>query len=225
MTDWASETKKIYDHIRSETTPYDIEVDGHTLTVLPNVFSPKYFTDSEYFAREIANISAGKSMLEIGTGTGIVAVFAAMSRATVVATDINSSAIENARLNAERLDVEVDVREGNLFDPIAGDEKFDLIFWNHPFNKSEEEVDDILLRAGFDHEYHGVKQYLREGHKYLSPGGKLLLGTGGFADREEINSFARECEYSIREVCRQEFPIEHGADLMLSYIIYEYTKD
>lgn len=224
MTDWAAETREVYDHIRSETKPYEIEVDGHTLTVLPNVFSPKYFTDSEYFAREIAKISECKSILEIGTGTGIVAVSAAMAGASlVVATDINPAAVENARINAKNQAIEVDVRLGSLFDPIAEDEKFDIIFWNHPFNKSEEEVDDILLRVGFDHDYRGVKQYLCEGHQHLVQGGKLLLGTGGFADREEINAFARECGYEVREVCRHDFPIEHGSDLMLSYIIYEYT--
>lgn len=226
MTNWAAETLKVYDHIRSETRPYSIMVDGHMLTVLPNGFSPKYFTDSEYFAQEIAKIAGGKSLLEIGTGTGIVAIFAALAGASrVVATDINPQAVNNAKLNAQQLNVDVEVLEGSLFDPIVADQKFDLIFWNHPFNKAEQEVDDMLLRAGFDHGYQGVKEYLRLGQQYLASGGKLLLGTGCFADRVEINAYAHECGYAAKEVCRKDFPIEHGADLILSYIVYEYTKE
>lgn len=79
-----------------------------------------------------------------------------------------------------------------------------------------------MLRAGFDYQYRGVKEYINRGRDFLEPGGKLLLGTGGFADLNEINSYAEQCGYHVQEIARKTFPIEHGSDLMLSYIIFEY---
>ena len=54
------------------------------------------------------------------------------ARREVVATDVNPRALAMARLTAELNELDIDVRDGSLFDPVAG-ETFDLIATNPPF--------------------------------------------------------------------------------------------
>ena len=74
---------------------------------------------------------AGRA-LDLGTGCGVQALHLAGHCAAVVATDVNRRALWTTRLNAALNQVEVDVREGSFFDPVAG-ERFDLIATNPPF--------------------------------------------------------------------------------------------
>src|SRR5213078_1865678 len=76
---------------------------GFKLKVRPTVFHPKFFISSERFAEFIDTLDlSGQHVAEIGTGSGILALAAARSGATlVVATDINPNAAASANENAE----------------------------------------------------------------------------------------------------------------------------
>jgi methylase of polypeptide subunit release factors len=81
----------------------------------------------------LAVLPDGGSVLEIGTGCGVVALLAAARAERVVATDFNPRAVNVASFNAvfNRRD-NVEVRQGDLFEPV-GDEQFDRIFTNPPY--------------------------------------------------------------------------------------------
>jgi methylase of polypeptide subunit release factors len=70
--------------------------------------------------------------LDLGTGCGIEALLATRHARTVVATDINPRALEYAALNARLNGETLDLREGSLFETVAG-ETFGLIVANPPF--------------------------------------------------------------------------------------------
>lgn len=70
--------------------------------------------------------------LDLGTGCGVQALHLAQHAREVVATDVNPRALAMARLTASLNQVDFDVRDGSLFDPVAG-ETFDLIATNPPF--------------------------------------------------------------------------------------------
>ncbi len=70
--------------------------------------------------------------LDLGTGCGVQALHLAQHSREVVATDVNPRALAMARLTAELNGVDIDVRDGSLFGPVAG-ETFDLIATNPPF--------------------------------------------------------------------------------------------
>lgn len=76
-------------------------------------------------------VRPGERALEIGTGSGAVAVHLARQGAKVRATDINPAAVEHARGEAKRAGVEVDFVVGDLFGPIRG--RFDLVVFNPPY--------------------------------------------------------------------------------------------
>src|SRR5688572_18246060 len=109
--------------------------DGVPLVVLPQVFNPVLLRSGALMARALSGLAIGDatslSVLDLGTGSGIGAVFAARKGASVVAVDINPEAVRCARINAllNHVDERIDVRLGDLFEPVRGEE-FDLVLFN-----------------------------------------------------------------------------------------------
>jgi release factor glutamine methyltransferase len=198
-----SYTQKL-DHIKTlldnsqqfDGATYSAIKSGIEIDVFKNVFSPSYFDDSEYFANNIQSVS-GLDVLEIGTGTGLIAIKLAMGNALkVVATDVNPAAVINARHNVVKhnLQSKVDIRLGYIFQPVKG-EKFDLIFWNIPFGYVDADLKSEiglchriseLEKSVFNPYYNFLHDYLNEGFDYLKPNGMLQLGFSPTIGREDI---------------------------------------
>jgi methylase of polypeptide subunit release factors len=77
--------------------------------------------------------SPARVALDIGTGSGVQAIWAARHSERVVAVDVNPRALNLAAFNARLNEVEnVEFCEGSLFEPVAG-ERFDLVLCNAPY--------------------------------------------------------------------------------------------
>lgn len=122
--------KHRYDDFRLE------RVHGMPFLVIPSVFNPKVPRSGEFLASQLDSRMVGPDceVLDMGSGSGVCAVFAAKYARRVVAVDINPAAVRCAGINALLNGVEtaIDVRHGDLFAPVSG-EKFDLIVFNPPF--------------------------------------------------------------------------------------------
>lgn len=170
-------------------------VEGIDVVVLPDVFNPRVFGSSDCLVRAVRQTTfapAARRVLELGTGTGVNAIAAAMRGGDVVATDINPAAVRCARMNVTMhgLEDRVDVRQGDLFAPVRG-ESFDLVLFNPPFFDGHPTSDrdrawrsvDVLERFG-----EGLDEALSEGGRALvvvsSHGGRQrtvdALERGGF---------------------------------------------
>ncbi len=111
---------------------------------------------------------AGRA-LDLGTGNGHQALLAARHAEQVTAIDINPRALRFAAFNAALNGVGgIDLREGNLFEPVAG-ERFDLIVCNPPYVVSPET--DIVYRDGGLPGDSFSEKIVRELPGYLEPGG------------------------------------------------------
>ncbi len=127
-------------------------------------------------------------ILDIGTGSGCIAVTAAVnsSQATFTAIDISPAALAVARENARTHGVEERMRflEGNLFAPLDPDEKFDIIASNPPYVRSDEmeglQIDvlrhepHLALVAGPDG-LEIIRRLVADASARLKPGGHLLM--------------------------------------------------
>lgn len=163
------------------------EIDGLRLLVLPEVFHPLVFRSGSLLARTLGALPAAAgdqppSLLDMGTGTGIGALFAARRGYRVVAVDINPLAARCARINAllNQLEDRIEVRQGDLFEPVGGD-LFDLVSFNPPYFPG---APNSALDAAWRGE--GVLELFAEGlHQVLAPGGRalLVLSTDGQCDR------------------------------------------
>ncbi len=79
--------------------------------------------------------------LDLGTGCGVQSLHLAGHSDHVVATDVNPRALAMARFNAALNGIDLDVRDGSLWEPVAG-ERFDLVTTNPPFVISRRPVSE-----------------------------------------------------------------------------------
>jgi methylase of polypeptide subunit release factors len=95
------ESRVVLQQSQDEVFPYRIEAFGLPILVYKDVFSPKHFNGWEIFTRNFPDFK-GKSILEIGCGTGITSVYlAAKGASKVFAMDINPEAVKNTQANIE----------------------------------------------------------------------------------------------------------------------------
>lgn len=80
----------------------------------------------------LAGYRAGQHVLDLGTGSGIHGILAALAGAQVTATDVSAPALELAAFNAALNGICLDLRRGSLYEPVVG-ERFDVIVSNPPF--------------------------------------------------------------------------------------------
>ncbi len=115
----------------------------------------------------------GKDILEIGTGSGIVALFLAKSAKKVLAIDINPEAVKCAKENAELNGIKnAEFLESDLFENVK--EKFDLIVFNPPYLPDEKISKDVALDGGKDGRK-VIERFLKDAPKFLKSRGKIIL--------------------------------------------------
>jgi release factor glutamine methyltransferase len=102
------------------------------LWTLPGVYAPQ--ADTHLLARALGAepIGPGTRVLDLCTGSGALALLAALRGAHVSATDLSWRAVLSARLNAARARQRVRVLRGDLSGPVRG-QRFDLVVSNPPY--------------------------------------------------------------------------------------------
>jgi 16S rRNA G1207 methylase RsmC len=165
-------------------------LDGTPIMVLPSVFDGVRLRSGAFLAQTFAAlpIPANAQVLDLGTGSGIGAIFAARRAARVVATDINPKAALCAWLNAMalQLDHKIETRIGDLFEPVC-DEQFDVILFNPPFYRGQPR--DLADRAWRSPDV--FDRFVRELPAHLCPGGLALIVLSTDGDIADILFSAR----------------------------------
>ena len=153
-------------------------------------------------------------LLELGTGSGVIATSLAVQQAEweIVATDISEPALAVARKNAEihACTARIKFLAGDLFEPVAAicanaDAQFDWIVCNPPYIKNTER--DTLRPDVRDHEpeialFAGddgldiIRRLIAEAPKYLAPMGKLILEIGATQANTVRTLLAAESAYA-----------------------------
>ena len=144
---------------------------GHAFTVTPAVLIPRPETE---LLVELALQHTPQRVLDLGTGSGCIAISIALARpdAQVVAVDLSAAALQVARDNAARFNAHnVTCRQSRWFDALRG-ERYELIVSNPPY-----------VAAGDAH--------LAQGDLRFEPDGALASGADGLADIRVIVAGAR----------------------------------
>jgi len=151
-------------------------------------------SDDSFILAENLDVNLGDKVLEIGTGFGLIAMYASKLAKYVVATDINFNAIELAEKNFENNNINnIKLLFGDLFEPIKSepekDQKFDVILFNTPYLPTEEcEILEDNLNYAFDGGLDGRKvidRFLNEVKNYLNEGGRVQLVQSSLSNVEQ----------------------------------------
>lgn len=171
------------------------------LEVRPGVFVPRPETEVvvEVALRALDGVEA-PVVVDVGTGTGAVALAVKDERpdAKVLATDVSPEAVQLARANASRLGLDVDVREGDLLEPLPEDLRgwVDAVVSNPPYITLEEYEDlpaevraepDLALLGGVEVYERLAGQALR----WLRDGGVLAVEIGAEQGRDIAEALGR----------------------------------
>ena len=158
-----------------------------TFKVNPSVLIPRPETGElvRWIVEE--NKNKGNTILDIGTGSGCIAISLAkmMPQATVTAWDVSPQAIETAKGNNVVNETEVTFVEQDIFAENVGSGKFDIIVSNPPYIKEIEKENmlpnvldwepEIALFVPDNDPLLFYRQIARKGLQLLNPGGKLYF--------------------------------------------------
>ena len=153
---------------------------GDTVIIVENgVFTPDpEITYSTSMVLDNIPSLDGMRVIDIGTGTGVIAIKAVMRGAKeAFATDISDVAIENAIANVKKNNVgdKVKVIKTSLLNGIEG--RFDFIFANIPI------LDEVWASGKIEVES-TAKELLESAQSKLNDGGKIYIPWGSFAEKE-----------------------------------------
>lgn len=168
---------EVLQRIRSQEVPYDVTFDGITVRVDQDVYPTGELSTlmGECIRYATFGVKAGDAVLDYGTGTGYLAIVAALNGAErVVAIDINPAAVNCARANVKKYHLEdkISVRQGDGLSAIQPQEKFNCIFAGMPWEDAV--AQDMLERSVYDPGYVMRKDLFDHANDILIPGGKIF---------------------------------------------------
>ena len=163
------------------------------LKVDPEVLIPR--PETELLVEQALAVLKGRPgagrVLELGVGSGavVIALAAASEDGRFFGCDISPGALKIARVNAQSAGVagRVHLWAGDWFDGLAPGSGFDLIVSNPPYVRSADiaalqpEIATYEPRPALDGGPDGLNSYraiLASAHRYLTPGGSLVLEIG-----------------------------------------------
>ena len=178
---------------------------GLTLDVPIGVFHPGLFFSSAVLAAEIERMPlGGRSVLDVGCGTGVLSLAAARAGGVVTAIDINPHAVHTTIENAAANGLTVEVLLSDLFAGLR-DRHFDLVVANPPyFAKDPADDAERAWFAGadlgyFERFFAGLVDHLAERPR---PGSALMVLSEG-CDMRTIAAAAARHQFRLTEVERR----------------------
>ncbi len=184
-------TKKIEKYLQKRISEMPLqyilgetEFYGYKILVNKNVLIPR--PETEFLIEKIVNENTEiNSVLDIGTGSGAIAIALSQKMKNITATDISTSALKVAKKNAKINLAKIQFIQSDIFENI--EDKFDIIVSNPPYiSKDEFEIlpneikkfePEIALLAEENGLYF-YKKILENAKKYLTDTGRIYFEIG-----------------------------------------------
>ena len=180
------------------------------LLVSPTTFSPSTIT---LLLAEAMNIEEGEVVVDVGCGSGILAIIAAKLGAShVIGIDQSPDVVEVATANAKALGVEdkATFLHGDLFEPVPDDVRADVIIGD-----VSGVPDELAAISGWFPSKTGGGprgselpiRMLEEAKRFLRPTGRLILPTASIQDASAVLKVARSLYARLVEIASRMIPL------------------
>lgn len=171
----------------AENTQNTEKTPGARFLTLPGVYAPQHDTRLLMSALNRETIGPGTEVLDVGTGSGALALHAAQLGARVTAVDVAWRALMTARLNALLHRRRITVQRSDLLTALPG-RSYDLVICNPPYVPSPKAGLPVrgaarAWEAGRDGRA-VLDRICETAPAALRPGGRLLLVHSGLCDSE-----------------------------------------
>jgi len=211
---WQAERQQLFKSVPPEgrTVRY---LDKEFL-VYPDTFWP--FADSLPLVRHF-RIEPGERVLDVGTGSGVIGVFACSKGATrVVGVDINPAAVRSATHNARMHGFAgtMEVLQSDLFESL-GDERFDVVTANLPFRNKP--AHDVVAMSQWDTDFRTNTRFFEGVGRHLRPGGRIYFVQSNFGEIDAMARLARSAGLLVAELARESIDDTRRQE----FIVYEMT--
>jgi release factor glutamine methyltransferase len=177
-----------------------VRVDGFDLLIPPGVFHPDLFNSTRLLAEHVGDLPlAGSTFLDLGTGSGRIALTAARAGAITTACDVDPSAVECAARNAERNGLQLTAVLSDQFDALPG--HFEFIAINPPYyDRDPATPADHAFLAGEGHRY--FTRLFPALAQRIDRGTRVFMVLSEDLDLERIRGIARASALEWRPVRR-----------------------
>jgi len=175
--------------------------EGITIECGNEIYAP---AEDSLLLLDSVEAAPGERILEIGCGSGIIALHCAKSGAEVVAVDIDSDAVECARLNALRNNIVLEIFQSDLLSEVEGD--FDMILFNPPYLPSDEISDPKWSggRSGIE----TTMEFLMQAREHLKDDGRILTVCSSLSDMDSLMKYSASLGYECDKISSKRFFFE-----------------
>ena len=190
--------------------------DGLRLQVRKGVFHPAFFGSTRVFAAFLKTQELkGRTVLEVGCGSGLLAIQAARQGAEVVALDLNPAAVENTRINAVNHQLTIQVLASDVFEQLPV-RSFDRIFTNPPYFPGQAQNDaGLAWYCGLEFDFfHGFFAGLEN---YTHSKSRIWMILSEVCDLNRLQTIAGKYGWTLKKI--------HEADrLFETFVVLESVR-
>ncbi len=163
--------------------------------------------DSFLLQKQVRKYAKGR-VLDIGTGTGILAKTALEKTKQVTAVDINSESLKNCK------NLGIKFIKSDLFSKIKG--KFDLIIFNPPYLPDDNiKLEDNINYIGGKKGNEIIKKFFSKVNKHLNKKGKILILFSSLTPN--INEIINRYKFKYKKLSQKKFFFE----TLYTYLVYK----
>ncbi len=183
---------------------------NYTFYVSKDVYEP---AEGTVLLAENLSVYENDVVLDMGTDCGILGILATNWAKKVIAVDSNPHAARCAKTNAKvnKVGYKMDIRLGDLFQPIQRNECFSLILFNAPYLPSDPDEEKTWIGQAWAGGLTGrqlIDRFIAEAPRYLSENGRILLVQSSLSSVNETLHKFREAGLKARILAEKKVMFE-----------------
>lgn len=182
--------------------PRNCSYENIRIKVHPGIFHPGLFFSTNVLLKFLKKEQlASQKVLELGAGSGLIAIYCSLRGADVTASDISDAAIMNIKENASINNATLTVVKSDLFTSLDP-KKFDLIIINPPYYPKDAVTEkDLPWFCGKDFEY--FKALFKQMSDHQPMHAKSIMILSEDCDLSNITRIAKENRFIFEEIHRE----------------------